>query len=136
MTPAEFKTLRESLNISGVQLATFFGMKSPRSIWFWEAGAKYHAVPEFASTTLLDLCREIEAGAAGIVKGWPPKSRKPLKLLRYPTDDALRLAEPGAYMGIATAHAAMIGRAYMSLFAAGAAVTIEWAPPAAVTVAP
>lgn len=54
MTPAELKTMRETLDLSGEWCAKHVGgLKSARSWWYWESGT--HKVPDDVAARMAAL---------------------------------------------------------------------------------
>lgn len=130
MTPAELKTLRESLGLSAQWLADRSGVLQ-RSVQYWEAGRS--RVPDdvaelilridaqFAEATRQALAVVDEQTAA---QGHPPET---VRLYRYRDDAELWQARPDMRGLPVTAHAALLARVRSALLARGQAVAIEYA---------
>ena len=130
MTPAELKTIRESLGLSAQWLADRAGVMQ-RSVQYWEAGRS--RVPEdvadlvlridaqFAEATRQELAVVDEQTAR---QGHPPEV---VRLYRYRYDAVLWAARPDMSGLPVTAHAALLARVRLALLARGQAVVIEYA---------
>lgn len=128
MTPAECKTLREGLGLSAQALARRLGLKSDRTIRWWETGGR--RIPEDAARDLAELDTRVERTVMVVVEMWAkasPRARR-ATLLRYHTDEELRRYQPDtlAMLGSARVHAAMIGRAKRAIEQRGGRVTITF----------
>ena len=66
MTPAAYKTLRESLGLSAQAAARFHGLTSDRTIRYWESPDG--SVPDGAAAQLMALDAAIDAAAGQLVK--------------------------------------------------------------------
>lgn len=130
MTPAELKTIRESLGLTAQWLADRAGVLQ-RSVQYWEAGRS--RVPEdvaelvsridaqFAEATRQALAVADEQTAK---QGHPPEV---VRLYRYRDDAALWEARPDMDGMPVTAHAALLARVRLAMLARGQAVVIEYA---------
>jgi DNA-binding transcriptional regulator YiaG len=129
MTPAELKTMRESLGLPVQWLAERANVQR-RSVEYWEAGRS--RVPDdvaelllqidaqFAETTRQALAVADEQTAR---QGHPPET---VRLYRYRDDAALHAARPDMSGLPVTAHAALLARVRLALLARGQAVVIEY----------
>jgi DNA-binding transcriptional regulator YiaG len=130
MTPAELKTLRESLGLPVQWLAERANVQR-RSVEYWEAGRS--RVPDdvadlllkldaqFAETTRQALAVADEQTAR---QGHPPET---VRLYRYRDEAALHAARPDMAGLPVTAHASLLARVRLALLARGQAVVIEYA---------
>ena len=130
MTPAELKTLRESLGLPVQWLADQAGVQR-RSVEYWEAGRS--RVPDDVAELLLKLDNQFAEAprqALAVVdeqtakQGHPPET---VRLYRYRDDAALHAARPDMDGLPVTAHAALLARVRLALLARGQAVVIEYA---------
>lgn len=128
MTPAELKTIRESLGLSAQWLADQAGVLQ-RSVQYWEAGRS--RVPDDVAELLLKLDAQFsEATRQAVVdeqtakQGHPPEV---VRLYRYRDDAALWEARPDMDGLPVTAHAALLARVRLALLARGQSVAIEYA---------
>ena len=130
MTPAELKTIRESLGLSAQWLADRAGVLQ-RSVQYWEAGRS--RVPEDVAELVLRIdaqFAEATRQALGVVdeqavkQGQLPET---VRLYRYRDDAALWAARPDMHGLPVTAHASLLARVRMALLARGHAVVIEYA---------
>ena len=130
MSPAELKTIRESLGLSAQWLADRAGVLQ-RSVQSWEAGRS--RVPDDVAELLLKLeaqFAEATRQALAVVdeqtakQGQPPET---VRLYRYRDDAALHAARPDMAGLPVTAHAALLARVRLALLARGQAVVIEYA---------
>lgn len=130
MTPAELKTLRESLGLTAQWLADRAGVKL-RTVQYWEAGRT--AVPADVSEMLTRIdaqFTEATRQALAVVdeqtqkQGHPPET---VRLYRYRDDAALWQARPDMAGLPVTAHAALLARVRLALLARGQDVVIEYA---------
>lgn len=130
MTPAELKTIRESLGLSAQWLADRAGVLQ-RSVQYWEAGRS--RVPEDVAELVLRIdaqFTEATRQALAVVdeqtarQGHPPEV---VRLYRYRDDAALHAARPDMDGLPVTAHAALLARVRLALMARGQAVVIEYA---------
>ena len=130
MTPAELKTLRESLGLPVQWLAERANVQR-RSVEYWEAGRS--RVPDDVAELLLKLeaqFAEATRQALAVVdeqtakQGQPPET---VRLYRYRDDAALHAARPDMAGLPVTAHAALLARVRLALLARGQAVVIEYA---------
>lgn len=131
MTPAELKTIRESLGLSAQWLAGRAGVRQQRSVQYWEAGRS--RVPEDVADLILRIdaqFTEATRQALAVVdeqtakQGHPPET---VRLYRYRDDAALHVARPDMAGLPVTAHAALLARVRLALLARGHAVVIEYA---------
>lgn len=130
MTPAELKTLRESLGLPVQWLAERAGVQR-RSVEYWEFGRS--RVPDDVAELLLQIdtqFAEATRHALAVVdeqtakQGHPPET---VRLYRYRDDEALWHARPDMRGLPVTAHAALLARVRLELLARGQAVAIEYA---------
>lgn len=132
MTPAEFKTIRESLGLTAQWIADQAGVKL-RTCQYWEAGRM--AVPKDVSKFLEEIDKNIEASVAKSMAlidemtqklGAPPEE---VTLLRYKTDQDLWRFRPDMKPLPATAHAAMLSRLRRALSTRQIPSAIEYMEP-------
>lgn len=130
MSPAELKTIRESLSLTAQWLADHVGVKL-RTVQYWEAGRA--PVPDDVAELLLQIdaqFAEATRHALAVVdeqtakQGQPPET---VRLYRYRDDAALWEARPDMRGLPVTAHAALLARVRLELLARGQAVAIEYA---------
>lgn len=130
MTPAELKTLRESLGLPVQWLAERVGVQR-RSVEYWESGRS--RVPDDVATLLLQLDAQFAEStrqALAVVAdqtathGAPPET---VHLYRYRDEAALWAARPDMQGLPVTAHAALLARVRVALLALGQRVSIEYA---------
>ncbi len=130
MTPAELKTIRESLGLPVQWLAERAGVQR-RSVEYWEAGRSN--VPADVEALLLKLDAQLAEAtrqALAVVdeqtaaQGHPPET---VRLHRYRDDAALWQARPDMHGLPVTAHAALLARVRAALMARGQPVVIEYA---------
>jgi len=130
MTPAELKTLRESLGMPVQWLAERANVQR-RSVEYWEAGRS--RVPNDVADLILRIdaqFTEATRQALAVVdeqtakQGQPPET---VRLYRYRDDAALHAARPDMAGLPVTAHAALLARVRLALLARGHAVVIEYA---------
>ena len=132
MTPAELKTIRESLGLPVQWLADRASVQR-RSVEYWEAGRSN--VPADVAELLLKLEAQFADAtrqALDVVDektaqhgGEPPET---VRLYRYRDDAALWSARPDMHGLPVTAHAALLARVRLALLARGQSVVIEYAP--------
>ena len=127
MTPAELKTLRESLGLSAQWLADRAGVLQ-RSVQYWEAGRS--RVPDDVAELVLRIDAQFaEATRQSLAvvddqtarQGQPPEN---VRLYRYRNDAELWEARPDMAGLPVTAHAALLARVRL---ARGQSVAIEYA---------
>lgn len=106
MTPAEFKTIRESLGLSAQALADILGISQERTIRRWEDGSR--ELPEDAAGRLLELDAEADRMAEqGRRMCLAHPAAVIVTVLRYERlEDYPRAAYPHAHR----IHAAALGR--------------------------
>lgn len=130
MTPAELKTLRESLGLPVQWLAEQAGVQR-RSVEYWESGRS--RVPDDVAERLLALDQQFAEAtrqALAVVdeqtaaQGQAPRT---VYLYRYRDEAALWAARPDMQGLPVTAHAALLARVRLALLASGQAVAIEYA---------
>lgn len=130
MTPAELKTIRESIGLPVQWLAERAGVQR-RSVEYWEAGRS--AVPADVADLLMQIDAQFSEAtrqALAVVdeqtakQGQPPET---VRLYRYRDDEALWQARPDMRGLPVTAHAALLAQVRLELLARGQAVTIEYA---------
>jgi len=102
VTPAEFKTVRESLNLSAKDVADRLGLKSDRTIRFWESGGR--GIPDDAAELLIDMDTVVEHAILHAVEaveetiaeiGQPPA--KPVTISRYVSDEQFARLDPESF---------------------------------------
>jgi transcriptional regulator with XRE-family HTH domain len=129
MSPAELKTIRESLGLSAQWLADRAGVLQ-RSVQYWEAGRS--RVPEDVADLVLRIdaqFAEATRQALAVVDEQTEKQgRQPetVRLYRYRDDAALWAALPDMDGLPVTAHAALLARVRLALLDRGQAVVIEY----------
>ena len=130
MSPAELKTIRESLGLTAQWLADRSGVKL-RTVQYWEAGRS--RVPEDVAELILRIDAQFTEStrqALAVVdeqtakQGHPPET---VRLYRYRDDAALWAARPDMHGLPVTAHAALLARVRLALLARGQDVVIEYA---------
>lgn len=131
MSPAELKTIRESLGLSAQWLADRAGVLQ-RSVQYWEAGRS--RVPDDVAELILRIDAQFsEATRQALAvldeqtekQGRPPEA---VRLYRYRNDAELWEARPDMAGLPVTAHAALLARVRLALLDRGQAVTIEYGP--------
>ena len=137
MTPAEFKTVRESLNLSGRDMANILGLKSDRTIRFWESGRS--PVPDGAAAVLIgidtavkhavDRAVEREVEAIDEINRVPVSTGK-TTIYRYRDDGQFARLDPENYEALhyAKVHHAMIARLRVTLRRLGVRGEIVYPP--------
>ena len=130
MTPAELKTIRESLGLPVQWLAERANVQR-RTVEYWEAGRS--PVPSDAAALILKIdgqFAEATRQALAVVdeqtekQGQPPET---VRLYRYRDDAELWQARPDMRGLPVTAHAALLARVRSALLARGQSVAIEYA---------
>ncbi|MDK2126243.1 Aca2/YdiL-like domain-containing protein [Parachitinimonas caeni] len=131
MTPAEFKTIRESLGLTAQWIADNAGVKL-RTAQYWEAGRM--AVPVDVVNMLDRIDRTLEFSIAQALdqvaelakqQGTPAQ----ITLVRYRTDAALWQFRPDMKPLPATTHAAMLSRLRRALWSRGIPTVIQYMEP-------
>ena len=131
MSPAELKTLRESLGLTAQWLADQSGVRL-RTVQYWESGERQSvpddvqallrcidAMHQRAAETAVAQVREVAKQAGAL-----PET---IELARYRTDAELWNAHPDYRPMPVTCHAAMLARTAQALRAAGISSTIDYA---------
>lgn len=118
MTPAEFKTIRESLGLSAQWIANHLGV-SLRTVRYWEAGERVN-IPDKSAVNLADM----DAGFGALVE--QALVNPPSVLVRYHTDAGLWRTRPDLAPLPAVAHAALLARIRTAILARGGTVSIEY----------
>lgn len=130
MTPAELKTIRESLGLTAQWLADRAGVQL-RTVQYWEAGRT--RVPDDVAEIITRIdaqFTEATRQALAVVdektakQGRPPET---VTLYRYRDDAALWEARPDMAGLPVTAHAALLARVRLALIERGQPVTIDYA---------
>lgn len=130
MTPAELKTIRESLGLPVQWLAERANVQR-RTVEYWEAGRS--PVPSDVAALILKIdgqFAEATRQALAVVdeqtekQGQPPET---VRLYRYRDDAELWQARPDMRGLPVTAHAALLARVRSALLARGQSVAIEYA---------
>ena len=121
MTPAELRTLRESLSLN-VKLCATHARVSDRTWQYWERGrtkppadviAWITGLDEMASRSASEAVKIFrKANAAG-------ESGSPVVFLRYPSDEVLEEYNPEMKGLPASYHAAIVSRARLELWKEG-----------------
>lgn len=107
MTPAELKTLRESLGLT-LQWVADRARVNLRTAQYWESGRQ--CAPADVCSMLLELERAVEAqvaAACGLAKASAPQR---VMLVRYRTDAELHQFRPEMAGLPASCHAALLAR--------------------------
>lgn len=129
MTPAELKTIRESLGLPVQWLAERANVQR-RTVEYWEAGRS--KVPDDVAELLLKLdaqFAEATRQALAVVDEQTEKQgQRPetVRLYRYRDDAELWAARPDMLGLPVTAHAALLARVRLALIARNQAVAIEY----------
>lgn len=131
MTPAEFKTLRESLGLTAQWVADHAGVKL-RTVQYWESGRMN--VPEGVSDMLFSIDKKLEASVAQAVifiHDFVKKCEAPAvcAFVRYRTDADLWRFRPDMKPLPATTHAVMLARLRRALAAWDIPTAIEYMVP-------
>lgn len=130
MTPAELKTIRESLGLPVQWLAERANVQR-RTVEYWEAGRS--PVPADVAALILQIdaqFAEATRQALAVVdeqtekQGQPPET---VRLYRYRDDAELWAARPDMRGLPVTAHAALLARVRLALQDRGQAAEIEYA---------
>lgn len=130
MTPAELKTIRESLGLPVQWLAERANVQR-RTVEYWEAGRS--PVPADVAALILQIDAQFaEATRQSLAvvdeqtekQGQPPET---VRLYRYRDDAALWAARPDMRGLPVTAHAALLARVRLALQDRGQAAEIEYA---------
>jgi len=131
MTPAEFKTIRESLGLTAQWIAANAGVKL-RTAQYWEAGRM--AVPADVASMLDRIDKILDSAVAQAVAhidelaehhGAPPE----ITLVRYRTDADLWRFRPDMKPLPAATHAAMLSRLRRVLWSRSIPSVIEFLDP-------
>ena len=112
MTPAELKTLRESLGLTLNWMAEQTGVKL-RSVQYWESGER--SVPDDIAQMLYSIDEALEqmvTGSRDQVRAMVEEDGAPngIDLIRYKTDKDLHKYHPNLAPLPATTHATMLAR--------------------------
>ncbi|WP_020592839.1 helix-turn-helix domain-containing protein [Kiloniella laminariae] len=118
MTPAEFKTLRESLWLSQQDIAGLAKVQK-RTVQYWEDGSRPRGVPEDIAELLKRLDALVEATILRIIDSFLSLEDKPdnIIFLRFKTDRDLQKYRPQdfAAFGTVKVHSAMLDRTRTAL---------------------
>lgn len=128
MTPAELKTIRESLSLTAQWLADHAGVKL-RSVQYWESGRS--PVPADVAEFLLRIDATLEGAAKlaldvvddKIKAGQAPRQ---VALVRYRTDEDLWRFRPDMRPLPAATHAVLLSRVRRGLWSRGVPSVIEY----------
>lgn len=128
MTGAEFRTLRESLGLSGDQLAQLLDVRD-RTVRRWEAGDQ--AVPDGAGEDLARIDAMLERAVLEMVdvlqeqiaEHGAPQS---ITLVRYRTDEDLGRYRPDMAAWPACVHSALVDRVRLAAARLGIASRIVY----------
>lgn len=131
MTPAEFKTIRESLGLTAQWIADQADVRL-RTVQYWEAGRM--AVPEDVATLLADIDQTLESAVAqtlALVAELKTRTGAPseVMLVRYRSDEDLWRFRPDMKPLPATTHAAMLSRLRRELRSLSIISVIEFMRP-------
>ncbi|QLI80800.1 hypothetical protein HZU75_04240 [Chitinibacter fontanus] len=129
MTPAELKTLRESLGIPVAWLAEQANVQR-RTVEYWEAGRSI--VPADVAELLIKLDQQFDRAAEQAFQVAQEKTSQygqpqAVELRRYRTDAALWQARQDMQGLPVTAHAVLLNRSRKLLEKQGYAVRIDYA---------
>ena len=132
MTPAELRTLRDSLGLTAEQVAQMAGVRD-RTVRRWEAGD--WPVPQDVADALRRLDAQIEHHVAGAVEGIAERPQRPddVVLVRYRTAEAMAHYLPDMASLPPSVHGALIDRVRVALGRLGIASRIVWMDPPAYT---
>lgn len=131
MTPAELKTLRESLGLSQQWLADHADVRL-RTVQYWEAGNS--AVPDDVADMLdridLNINRTVQS-TVDFIRGIISERGAPecIDLVRYRTDGDLHHYRPDMIPFPASCHAALLARLRRELFKMGVVSRIVYMNP-------
>lgn len=128
MTPAELKTMRESLGLSAQWVADQAGVRL-RTVQYWEAGRM--PVPEDVAALLSRIDAQYERAvneALAALKDAPEKPAEAV-LVRYRTDTDLWRFRQDMEPLPASSHATLLSRVRRALWAAGVPSVIEYMEP-------
>lgn len=128
MTPAEMKTIRESLGLSAQWVADQAGVML-RTVQYWEAGRM--SVPADVAKMLVEIDQRLENAVAQAVTEMSELSEKngppgDIELVRYRTDEDLWSAKPDMRPLPASTHAAMLARTRRAFLALGIPISINF----------
>ena len=128
MTPAELRTLRESLNLTGEQLAQLFGVRD-RTVRRWEAGE--WTIPDDAADHLRRLDAQIERAVIEAVEAVERAPERPADavLVRYRTDADLARYRPDMRSLPASVHGALVDRVRLAFSRLDIPTRIVWMDP-------
>ena len=121
MTPAELKTLRESLSLPAQWVANQANVRL-RTVQYWEAGRT--AVPKDVADMLRDVDARIDQMALEALDAY--RDAGPVTLYRYSSDSELWENKPDLFPWPAATHAVMLARLTKMLSGAGVASTIQY----------
>lgn len=131
MTPAEFRTMRETLGLTGQWVADRADV-SLRAVQYWDEGR--WVVPEAVEDMLETIEQTLEAAVEqaleqvdeSIARGAVPDE---ITLIRYRTDKDLWRFRPDMQPLPATTHGVLVTRLKRALCTKGIAATIEFMKP-------
>ncbi|AMW34902.1 DUF1870 family protein [Haematospirillum jordaniae] len=131
MTPAELKTIRETLGLKAQWVADQAGVRL-RTAQYWETGRM--AVPADVASMLLDIDRALEdmvAQSLAKIEGTAAQHAGAVEviLLRYRTDKDLWEFHPDLAPLPASTHAAMLARLCRALSARSIPTVIQYMEP-------
>ncbi|WP_421782590.1 DUF4447 family protein [Kiloniella litopenaei] len=113
MTPAEFKTLRESLWLSQQDVADLANVQK-RTVQYWESGNRPRGVPDDVSDLIKRLDALVEGTVLNVVEFITDCGEKPEKavFLRYNSNEDLKKYKPHDHqaLGSVKVHSAMVDR--------------------------
>ncbi len=124
MTPAEYRTLRETCGLSQQAAADFHNV-ALRTIAHWETGR--NGVPAGAAQELRTLNARMERAASEAVALWHEHSAESVALVRYRSLDDYRGSRADREGLPWPSHNALIARLMLALERAGATVVIDYA---------
>lgn len=132
MTPAEFKTLRESLWLSQQDIADLADVQK-RTVQYWEKGASVRGIPGDVTDHIKRLDALVESAVLNVVDFIGDKASKPTEivLLRYLSENDLKRYRPLEHEGFGSVkvHSAMIDRTRAALGRLGVKARITYMEP-------
>lgn len=128
MTPAELKTLRESLGLSAQWVADQAGVRL-RTVQYWEAGRM--PVPDDVANLLTSIDRQYDQAVAITMESIEEAPDKPadVVLVRYRADADLWRFRPDMQPLPSSSHAMLLSRLRRKLWANNIPSVIEYMEP-------
>lgn len=125
MSPAEFKTLREYLNLPLQWVADQVGVRL-RTAQYWEAGGRMQ-VPEDVAELLLSIEQRLDRELEALLSSVNAQGKaEAVILLRYRTDEALWEALPAWRPLPASTHGAFLALCRRTLKARGSEAVLRY----------